>query len=192
MKPIWLLSASAVHRKLRQAIYLANRGIKTANIPIVHGVPLPEDLAQGHKPLSWSALIASVDRIAHVRQNRVSGRDHGISGRALYRPIAYQRRAQICPFSCASATIGPSSMSRAARLKRPPLRSLPYVRSGVNSLSAHDPFFAQQEGDFHGGAPNRACLCKSFQEGPYSKNAGSAPLLSNRQRIDERAVEATT
>lgn len=65
--------------KTPTSIYLANRGIKTANIPIVHGVPLPEHLFKAKKPLIVG-LIASVDRIAQVRQNRLLGATPGFSG----------------------------------------------------------------------------------------------------------------
>ncbi|VVT31362.1 pyruvate, water dikinase regulatory protein [Hoeflea sp. EC-HK425] len=65
--------------KTPTSIYLANRGIKTANIPIVHGVPLPEDLIKAKRPVVVG-LIASVDRIAQVRQNRVLGATTGYQG----------------------------------------------------------------------------------------------------------------
>lgn len=58
--------------KTPTSIYLANRGIKTANIPIVPGVPLPDRLMEATKPLVVG-LIATVDRISQVRQNRVLG-----------------------------------------------------------------------------------------------------------------------
>lgn len=58
--------------KTPTSIYLANRGIKTANLPIVHGVPLPEALLQATRPLIVG-LIASSDRIAQVRENRELG-----------------------------------------------------------------------------------------------------------------------
>ncbi len=58
--------------KTPTSIYLANRGIKTANIPIVPGVPLPDRLMEATKPLVVG-LIATADRISQVRQNRVLG-----------------------------------------------------------------------------------------------------------------------
>ena len=58
--------------KTPTSIYLANRGIKTANIPLVPGVSLPEAVLHATKPLIV-ALIASTDRIFHVRQNRLLG-----------------------------------------------------------------------------------------------------------------------
>ena len=58
--------------KTPTSIYLANRGIKTANIPIVPDVPLPEALLRATRPLVV-CLIASSDRISQVRQNRILG-----------------------------------------------------------------------------------------------------------------------
>jgi regulator of PEP synthase PpsR (kinase-PPPase family) len=56
--------------KTPTAIYLANRGIKTANVPIVPGVSLPRDLDSVRKPLVIG-LIASPERIVQVRENRI-------------------------------------------------------------------------------------------------------------------------
>ena len=58
--------------KTPTSIYLANRGIKTANIPLVPGVDLPPHVFKAKKPLIV-ALIASTDRIYQVRQNRLLG-----------------------------------------------------------------------------------------------------------------------
>ncbi len=58
--------------KTPTSIYLANRGIKTANIPIVLGVPIPDRLLAATKPLIVG-LIATAERVSHVRQNRVLG-----------------------------------------------------------------------------------------------------------------------
>ena len=62
--------------KTPTSIYLANRGIKTANIPIVYGVPLPEAVFSATKPLIV-CLIATTDRISQVRENRVLGATPG-------------------------------------------------------------------------------------------------------------------
>jgi [pyruvate, water dikinase]-phosphate phosphotransferase / [pyruvate, water dikinase] kinase len=56
--------------KTPTSIYLANRGIKTANIPLVYGSPVPSVLESPQKPLIVG-LIASPDRIVQVRQHRV-------------------------------------------------------------------------------------------------------------------------
>jgi regulator of PEP synthase PpsR (kinase-PPPase family) len=74
--------------KTPTSIYLANRGIKTANVPIVLGVPMPESLNRAKKPLIVG-LIASAERISHVRENRILGSTAG------YDALAYTDRATI-------------------------------------------------------------------------------------------------
>jgi regulator of PEP synthase PpsR (kinase-PPPase family) len=56
--------------KTPTSIYLANRGIKTANIPLVPNVPLPSVLAELRHPLIVG-LVASPERIVQIRQNRL-------------------------------------------------------------------------------------------------------------------------
>ena len=58
--------------KTPTSIYLANRGIKTANVPLVPGIEPPAELLSARRPLVV-ALIASTDRISQVRQNRILG-----------------------------------------------------------------------------------------------------------------------
>jgi regulator of PEP synthase PpsR (kinase-PPPase family) len=56
--------------KTPTSIYLANRGIKTANVPLVPSAPVPPQLLAAKHPLVVG-LIASPDRIVQVRQHRV-------------------------------------------------------------------------------------------------------------------------
>jgi hypothetical protein len=56
--------------KTPTSIYLANRGIKTANVALVPGVASPPQLAYLVKPLIVG-LVASPDRIVQIRQNRL-------------------------------------------------------------------------------------------------------------------------
>jgi regulator of PEP synthase PpsR (kinase-PPPase family) len=56
--------------KTPTSIYLANRGIKTANVPLVPGVQLPEALMRVKRPLVVG-LLASPERIVQIRQNRL-------------------------------------------------------------------------------------------------------------------------
>lgn len=56
--------------KTPTSIYLANRGIKTANVPLVPNVPLPPELERLKKPLIVG-LVASAERIIQIRQNRL-------------------------------------------------------------------------------------------------------------------------
>jgi regulator of PEP synthase PpsR (kinase-PPPase family) len=56
--------------KTPTSIYLANRGYKTANIPLVPHISLPHALDLLRRPLIVG-LIASADRIVQIRQNRL-------------------------------------------------------------------------------------------------------------------------
>jgi [pyruvate, water dikinase]-phosphate phosphotransferase / [pyruvate, water dikinase] kinase len=56
--------------KTPTAIYLANRGVKTANIPLVPGIPPPSRLESARRPLIVG-LVASPERIVQIRQNRL-------------------------------------------------------------------------------------------------------------------------
>lgn len=58
--------------KTPTSIYLANRGIKTANVPIVLGMPVPDEVVNADGPLIVG-LVASAERISHVRHNRLLG-----------------------------------------------------------------------------------------------------------------------
>jgi regulator of PEP synthase PpsR (kinase-PPPase family) len=56
--------------KTPTAIYLAHRGMKTANIPLIPGMPPPGVLETTRKPLIVG-LVASPERIVQIRQNRL-------------------------------------------------------------------------------------------------------------------------
>jgi len=56
--------------KTPTSIYLANRGYRATNLPLVPEIPIPERLLKPTKAFIV-ALIASVDRISQVRRNRV-------------------------------------------------------------------------------------------------------------------------
>jgi regulator of PEP synthase PpsR (kinase-PPPase family) len=79
------------------SIYLANRGVKTANVPIVMGVPLPPQLENLKGPLVVG-LYASPERIVQIRQNRLLGlRMHGngdayVDRQAVAEEVAFSRR----------------------------------------------------------------------------------------------------
>ena len=85
--------------KTPTSVYLANRGIKTANIPIVLGVPMPPELETAKRPLIVG-LIAAAERVSQVRENRVLGStqgyySHDYTDRAtIAEELAYAR--QIC------------------------------------------------------------------------------------------------
>jgi [pyruvate, water dikinase]-phosphate phosphotransferase / [pyruvate, water dikinase] kinase len=58
--------------KTPTSIYLANRGVKTANVPLVPGIAVPPKLEGLAQPLVVG-LTASPERIVQIRQNRLLG-----------------------------------------------------------------------------------------------------------------------
>ena len=74
--------------KTPTSIYLANRGLKTSNFPLVPHHEVPSSILNAKRPLIV-ALIASTDRIYQVRQNRILGIDEEHSD------YAYTDRASI-------------------------------------------------------------------------------------------------
>jgi [pyruvate, water dikinase]-phosphate phosphotransferase / [pyruvate, water dikinase] kinase len=58
--------------KTPTSIYLANRGVKTANVPLVPGVALSPSVERLQHPLVVG-LFATPERIVQIRQNRLLG-----------------------------------------------------------------------------------------------------------------------
>ncbi|MCK6418828.1 MAG: kinase/pyrophosphorylase [Alphaproteobacteria bacterium] len=56
--------------KTPTSVYLARRGIKAANIPLVPGVDIPETFFTAPKPL-YVGLTAAPDRLMHIRRSRL-------------------------------------------------------------------------------------------------------------------------
>lgn len=85
--------------KTPTSIYLANRGIKTANVPLIPGLPVPAELERLTKPLVVG-LYASPERIVQIRENRLLGLkahqdDHRyIDRQAVAEEVAFSR--QLC------------------------------------------------------------------------------------------------
>ena len=65
--------------KTPTSIYLAQRGFKVANIPLVPGADLPESVIESQKPLVV-ALVASAERILQVRENRLLAYERDLAG----------------------------------------------------------------------------------------------------------------
>lgn len=57
--------------KTPTCVYLANRGVKAANVPIVPHIPLPQSLFEPDAPLIVG-LMVSADRLINVRRNRLA------------------------------------------------------------------------------------------------------------------------
>jgi regulator of PEP synthase PpsR (kinase-PPPase family) len=83
--------------KTPTSIYLANRGVKTANIPLVPGMPLPAQVEELKHPLIVG-LYATPERIVQIRQNRLLGLrahrddDQYIDRNAVAQEVAASRR----------------------------------------------------------------------------------------------------
>jgi len=61
--------------KTPTCLYLANRGLKAANVPFVPGLPLPPELLRAKKPLIVG-LTNDPERLIQLRRNRLSMLDH--------------------------------------------------------------------------------------------------------------------
>jgi regulator of PEP synthase PpsR (kinase-PPPase family) len=61
--------------KTPTCIYLANRGVKAANIPLIPGVPQPPELFAATKPLVVG-LTNEPDRLIAIRRNRMTAIHH--------------------------------------------------------------------------------------------------------------------
>ncbi len=82
--------------KTPTSIYLANRGVKTANVPLVPGMTLSPSVERLSRPLVVG-LFATPERIVQIRQNRLLGLkierdDQYIDRQAVAEEIAASRR----------------------------------------------------------------------------------------------------
>jgi len=83
--------------KTPTSIYLANRGVKTGNVPLVPGVPLAPQVEALTRPLVVG-LYASPERIVQIRENRLLGLkahrdgDQYIDKTAVAEEISFSRR----------------------------------------------------------------------------------------------------
>src|SRR5690242_13164570 len=83
--------------KTPTSIYLANRGVKTGNVPLVPGVPLAPPVEKLARPLVVG-LYASPERIVQIRENRLLGLkahrddDQYIDKAAVAEEVSFSRR----------------------------------------------------------------------------------------------------
>ena len=83
--------------KTPTSIYLANRGVKTGNVPLVPGITLAAPVEELKRPLVVG-LYASPERIVQIRQNRLLGLkahqddDQYIDRKAVAEEVAFSRR----------------------------------------------------------------------------------------------------
>jgi [pyruvate, water dikinase]-phosphate phosphotransferase / [pyruvate, water dikinase] kinase len=83
--------------KTPTSIYLANRGVKTGNVPLIAGMPVPPQLERLRGPLVIG-LYASPERIVQIRQNRLLSlraqheNDAYVDRQAVAEEVAFSRR----------------------------------------------------------------------------------------------------
>lgn len=82
--------------KTPTSIYLAQRGFKTTNLPLIPQIPIPKALEEA-KDVFVVGLVASADRISQVRRNRVlaladRNLDEYVDRGMIEEEIAYTRR----------------------------------------------------------------------------------------------------
>jgi regulator of PEP synthase PpsR (kinase-PPPase family) len=83
--------------KTPTSIYLANRGVKTANFPLVPNMPVPAEIEGLTKPLVVG-LFATPERIVQIRQNRILGlkaeqaNDQYVDKQSVADEITFSRR----------------------------------------------------------------------------------------------------
>jgi [pyruvate, water dikinase]-phosphate phosphotransferase / [pyruvate, water dikinase] kinase len=83
--------------KTPTSIYLANRGVKTGNVPLVPGIPVAAMVEHLSRPLVVG-LYASPERIVQIRQNRLLGlkahhdEDQYIDRKAVAEEVAFSRK----------------------------------------------------------------------------------------------------
>ena len=82
--------------KTPTSIYLAQRGYKTCNLPLVPAIPLPASLTEEHTAFIV-CLVAAAERIAEIRRNRVRllsdrNMDGYVDLKEIQNEITYTRR----------------------------------------------------------------------------------------------------
>ncbi len=83
--------------KTPTCIYLANRGLKAANVPVVPGCPLPDILLQAAQPLVIG-LTKEPARLVQVRRNRLrmivqgQGETDYVDPEAVREEVAFARK----------------------------------------------------------------------------------------------------
>jgi [pyruvate, water dikinase]-phosphate phosphotransferase / [pyruvate, water dikinase] kinase len=83
--------------KTPTSIYLANRGVKTGNVPLVPGITIAPKVEELARPLVVG-LFASPERIVQIRQNRLLGLkahqdgDQYIDRKAVAEEVAFSRK----------------------------------------------------------------------------------------------------
>ncbi len=166
--------------KTPTSIYLANRGVKTANIPLVPDVPLPEPVLALRNPLVVG-LLASVERIVQISRESPY-RAERKPRFTLCRPPPSRRRTRAGPQALRRARLAghrcDASLDRGNRGGGH--RSLQDSPVEIHSLA--------MTGFWRGTTPLVLASQSSARQGLFS--AAGIPVEICAAAIDERGVEA--
>ena len=128
--------------KTPTSIYLANRGVKTANVPLVPNMPVPPNLERLTAPLVVG-LTASPERIVQIRQNRLLGSERASRRRSVCRPPGGRRGDRVLAQALRAAQLAgdrrDAALDRGDGRRRAGAARRPAPAAGVVSL-AHDLF----------------------------------------------------
>ena len=168
--------------KTPTSIYLANRGVKTGNVPLVPGIPVAPSVESLERPLVVG-LYASPERIVQIRQNRLLGlkvhhdEDQYIDRKAVAEEVAFSRKL------CAKHSWPSIDVTR---------RSIEETAAAVLSLLAERR--RQPVGVEHAcrsGSPTAPLVLASKSASRRSLLQGAGiPIEVLAADIDERGVEA--
>ena len=131
-----VLAGASWTSKTPTCVYLAIRGVRAANVPIVPAMPLPPQLLRAKKPLIVG-LWASPDRLVQVRRNRL------IRWAKCVTQVMWIWKMSVPKFrpraNCSSGRIGPRSTCHVVLWKKPLLPSSTFWPSARRP--SHDPTY---------------------------------------------------
>ena len=179
---MWSWSVSRVPSKTPTSIYLANRGVKTGNVPLVPGVTLAPQVEKLMRPLVVG-LYADPERIVQIRENRLLGLTRPSRRRPLYR----QDRGG----GGGSLFAPPVRQAQLAERLDVTRRSIEETAAAVmRLLTERRPRAAWRARCRSGLPPSRWCLPRSSDVRGKILAAAGLRFEIRPALIDERAVEA--
>ena len=169
--------------KTPTSIYLANRGVKTGNVPLVPGVDVSPHVEELTRPLVVG-LYASPERIVQIRQNRLLGLnahhddDQYIDRKAVAEEVAFSRK--LCAkHNWPIIDVTRRSIEETAAAVLEPARRAPPAACRIR---LHD--------RCRSGSPTgRSCSHRRAQSGAPCCASAGIPIEIQPADIDERAIE---
>ena len=168
--------------KTPTSIYLANRGVKTGNVPLVPGIPVAPSVESLTRPLVVG-LYASPERIVQIRQNRLLGAQGASRRGPVYRPQGGRRGGRVLPQALRQAQL--AEHRRHAPLDRG------NRRGGAEPARRAAPAAGGVGG--HVALARRPAAGACLEEREPAVSAARAPASRSKfsaADIDERGIEA--